>query len=188
MEKTLVRQRLKEKRSHLSREEILSLSTSLQQRFIASPLYAAATTIAAYCSFKAEVDTSLLVRRAIADGKRVAMPKVGKAHTPMDFIFIKGDACLSEGAYDIKEPHFDEGRLVHKSDIDIFIVPAVAYDLVGRRIGMGKGYYDRALAGIKRERLVGFVYDFQILEEVPCEAHDIRVGTLVTEKRIVKCF
>jgi len=188
MEKTVVRQIFKEKRSHLSVKEILSLSISLQQRFIDSPLYGAAATIAAYSSFGGEADTSLLVRLAIADGKRIAMPKVGKSRVSMDFIFIEGETCLSEGAYGIKEPHFDKGRLAHKSDIDIFIVPAVAYDLAGHRIGMGEGHYDRTLSGINREKLVGFAYDFQVLEEVPCEAHDIRVGTVVTEKRIIKCF
>lgn len=169
-------------------EEILSLSASLQQRFIDSPDYCAAETIAAYSSFRGEVDTSLLVRQAIADGKRIAMPKLCKERSSMDFIFIEGKACLSDGAYGIKEPLFDEDRVALKSEIDIFVVPGVAYDLKGRRIGMGKGHYDRALFGINREKLVGFAYDFQVLEEVPCEAHDIRVGTVVTEKRIVKCF
>ena len=188
MKKNIVRQRFKEKRSHLSMEEILSLSSSVQQRFLDSPFYAAASTIAAYSSFMGEVDTSMLVRRAIADGKCIAMPKVGKEHAFMDFIFIEGEDCLREEAYGIKEPLFDQKRLARKSDIDIFIVPAVVYDLAGCRIGMGKGYYDRALAGINRERLVGFAYDFQVLEDIPCEAHDIRVGSVVTEKRIVNAF
>lgn len=188
MKKTVVRQRLKEERSHLSIEDVLSLSDALQQRFLNSSLYSEAAVIAAYSSFKGEVDTSMLVNRAIADGKKIVMPKVSNDYASMDFIFIEGEHCLSEGAYGIKEPIFDESRVACKSDIDIIIVPGVAYDLKGHRMGMGKGYYDKALSGIDRERLVGFAYDFQILDEVPFEAHDISVGSVVTEKRIVKCF
>ena len=135
MKKTVVRQRLKKKRTLLSIKEALSLSVFLQQRFLASTLYSSASTIAVYSSFRGEVDTSTLVRQALADGKRVAMPRVSKEGISMDFIFIDGEACLSEGAYGIKEPLFDEKRLADESDIDIFLVPAVAYDLMGHRIG-----------------------------------------------------
>jgi 5-formyltetrahydrofolate cyclo-ligase len=92
---------------------------------------------------------------------------------------------LHRGAFSVPEP--DGACSVHSpEEADLIVVPGVAFDLRGRRIGYGKGYYDRALHQLEgRGRLVGFCYDFQVVDEIAAECHDVMMDLIVTERRVI---
>lgn len=140
------------------------------------------TTIMLYYPHKREVDTIPLIKKLIQEKKTVILPKVsGQDIKP---IIIKDLDNLIVGYAGIKEP---VGIQIDTQDIDIIVIPAVAYDKEGYRIGYGKGYYDRFLPKLRKDTLkVGFCYDFQLLEKLPHEPHDIQVDLIITPTQILK--
>lgn len=90
---------------------------------------------------------------------------------------------MSLGAFHIEEPQGDE--TVSVSDIELIIVPGVAYDRAGNRVGRGKGYYDRLLADSKAMK-IGLAYDFQLVDEIDAETHDVKVDVVITDKGVVR--
>jgi 5-formyltetrahydrofolate cyclo-ligase len=95
--------------------------------------------------------------------------------------FIKGQLGVREPQVQMPVPVWD---------VDAFIIPGLAFDTYGARLGFGAGYYDRILSAARKSaKLIGVCYDWQVIEgdEIPQESHDIRVGWIVTEKRVIKC-
>lgn len=142
-----------------------------------------ARCIALYAPIRNEVDTGLLFDEARRLGKRVLYPRVcGEA---MRFHEVTDAACLEQGAFGILEP-CATGAGYPPDEADLIVVPGVAFDTTGHRIGFGKGYYDRCLFRLgKTPVLVGLCHDFQLLEQIPSEGHDIRMQYLVTDRRTV---
>ncbi len=93
---------------------------------------------------------------------------------------------LSIGSYGILEPRTEKIRKTRVEDIDLIIVPGVAFDKKGNRIGHGKGYYDRLLDKTNATK-IGLAFEFQLLKEIPTDKHDLPIDILITEKRIIKC-
>ena len=98
--------------------------------------------------------------------------------------FINDFSELQAGAYGILEPRPDPSRRVATEQFDL--VPGLAFDRAGRRLGAGKGYYDRFLAGIKAPK-IALAFAFQLVEQVPIEPHDQRVEVIVTENEVITC-
>ena len=90
---------------------------------------------------------------------------------------------LALGAFHIEEPQGDD--TVDPDSIELMVIPAVAYDRNGNRLGRGKGFYDRLLASTKA-RKVGIAYDFQLVDEIPAEPHDVPVDIVITETRFIR--
>ena len=115
--------------------------------------------------------------------KRIYLPRVNG----VDLDILPYDRTrMHLGAFHIEEP--DGEDMADVSDMDIVIVPAVAYDSYGRRVGRGKGYYDRLLANVKAVT-IGVAYDFQLLDEDDCiedEPHDVSVDYVITPTRFIK--
>ena len=172
-----------ERRSALSRDEWASLSCLVQQRFLASDLFAAARVLALYAPVKREVDTREVMRAALEGGKRVIFPVV--AGEKLQFREIRDEGDLVAGTYGIAEPGAD-CPLLPPEEADCLVLPGAAFDLSGRRIGYGKGYYDRALHRLEGSgRLAGFCFDFQLMDEIAGEPHDVALDLIITERRIV---
>ena len=182
MPKRPIRKQLLAQRRHCSAEDCLRLSLLIQSRFLASAAYRQAGCIGLYSPMLNEVQTELLARRCLADGKRLSYPRV--KGTGLEFVAVSGLGDLAPGSYGIPEPTGE--RLVPYPELDLLVVPGVAFDLSGHRLGYGKGYYDRALALCRPvlER-VGFAYEFQVVEQLPADPHDCRLTRLVTEQRIL---
>lgn len=122
-----------------------------------------------------------MVRRALAFGKRVALPKV--AGTRLELFEISNyDTDVSPGAWGIPEPR--EPRPVGPGEIDLIIVPGAAFDCRGNRLGYGAGFYDKLLATFTGTT-VALAFEAQIVAMVPADLHDIPVGVIVTEKRAI---
>lgn len=184
--KERLRARLLEVRREMAFEEVYSLSLRVQKRFLRSPFYRNAGRLALYSSFSNEVLTDELFQKANEEGKEVYYPRVIRAgKSRLAFFRVAHLKELKPGSYEIPEPEEKEAA-VTATTFDLVVVPGVAFDLTGARVGFGKGYYDMALEGLKCP-VVALAYDFQVVNElIPSEPHDVRVSAIVTEKRTVR--
>jgi len=159
------------------------MSFDLQERFLATPEFRDAATLALYSPIFNEVYTEKVAGTCRNVAKRLAYPRV--SGDTLEFVELGERDGLEPGAYGILEPA--GGCALSLSDIDLVLIPGVAFDLHGRRLGYGKGYYDRALTGHpKGLLLVGFAFELQVVERLPEDPHDVRIDLLVTEERIIR--
>lgn len=159
-------------------------SHAAQQRLISMTVFEQSRCIALYAAIQHEVDTGELFEAALQHGKQVLFPVV--CGNRLQFHQVTSRDQLSHGAFGILEPSLLEPEHLLET-ADLIVVPGVAFDLQGHRIGFGKGYYDRCLSELsERPFLVGLCHDFQLLERIPAEGHDIRMQYVVTDQRVVK--
>jgi 5-formyltetrahydrofolate cyclo-ligase len=145
-------------------------------------LWKNARTILVYAPLPEEVDVWPLVKTALAERKTICLPR-------FDAVAMKYVACrienpgedLVKGRFGIREP-VDRCALVSLNRLDLVLVPGVAFDLHGRRLGRGKGFYDRLLA-LMQGTTCGVAFDEQIVEEVPVEPHDVPLNCILTPTR-----
>ncbi|MEK6726784.1 MAG: 5-formyltetrahydrofolate cyclo-ligase [Deltaproteobacteria bacterium] len=186
--KANIRREMIARRNLISREEIMEKSTVIQKRVLKLPIYQESKTIGLYASFNNEVSTSVIFDRAVEDGKKVLFPCIRKADGELAFFPVRGLDELELGPFGIMAPFIRAGMGDCLSEADLLLIPGVSYDLKGGRIGYGGGFYDRTLHKLaKLPFIVALAYEFQILDEVPMCAHDIRVDVIVTEKRVIVC-
>jgi 5-formyltetrahydrofolate cyclo-ligase len=185
MPKRSLRTRLLAERRALGLEQWLVSSQAAQRNLLALDEYARAGSIALYAAARNEVDTSLILADAFASGKRVLYPAVCGAH--MVLRRIETVEALQEGAFGILEP-CPTGDEHQADEPDLILVPGVAFDETGHRLGHGKGFYDRFLHHPGRTaHLVGLCHDFQLLAEpLPIDPHDIPMELLVTDQRVIR--
>jgi 5-formyltetrahydrofolate cyclo-ligase len=170
------------KRRELSPQQVNCQSCALQERFLALPEFQRALVLALYAPIHQEVDTSAVALAALAAGKTLLYPAVEGRE--MQFRRVLGLDELAPGRYGIPEP---SGESWDPQHADLIVVPGVAFDISGRRIGYGKGYYDKSLHRLEGTgSLVGFCYDFQLYEEIVGEPHDVAMDLIVTELRVVR--
>jgi len=136
-----------------------------------------------YSPINHEVDTDLIVRCALNSGKKIAFPSV--VGDQLFFCEVQDLSSLKKGAFGIMEP-CATGKIFTPEEADVLVVPGVAFDLNGHRIGYGKGYYDKMLQHLEGHgKLVGLCYDFQLVNEILAEPHDVKMDMIITEKRVV---
>ena len=179
-----------QKRLKLPFEEIFGLSSAIQKRFSLLTEFKHAKRMALYASFKNEVLTDDIIKQALADGKEVFFPRVirdSRGSRGLVFLKINGKNDLVQGSYEIQEPAHNKGTEIGAiSSFNIIVLPGIAFDKNGNRLGYGKGYYDRMLGGIKdRCLIVALAFDFQILDEIPAETHDMKMDRIITESRVI---
>ncbi|MEK6791833.1 MAG: 5-formyltetrahydrofolate cyclo-ligase [Deltaproteobacteria bacterium] len=176
-----------ERRRQMTFEEVYALSSVAQRTLLTLDCFKAAKRLSLYASFQNEVLTGDVFQSAVETGKEVFYPRVVDGNKRrLGFFRVKRLDELSQGSYEIPEPH-DKEPPAHPSILDLIVVPGVAFDINGARLGFGKGYYDMALAGLGSS-IVGLAYDFQIVKgELPTEPTDVSVSAIVTEKRIIDC-
>jgi len=184
MSKSQLRQRFLVQRKRLDEQQYIAQSFSVQRLLLASDLFAGAVSLALYSPVQKEVATDYIFERSRAAGKKVCYPRVvgdGMHFYPVDTLDM-----MNCGAFGVCEPAITNPVVL--DDLDLVIVPGVAFDMRGYRLGYGKGYYDRKLAGCqKRPLLVGLCFEFQICQDLPIEEHDQSLDLLVTESRIIPC-
>ena len=134
------------------------------------PAVQSARTVLLYSALPDEVPTQQLIDQLVAQGKTVLLPRV-VSDTDMELRRYTGRHDLQAGAFGIMEP---TGALfTDYAAIDVAIVPGMAFDAAGHRLGRGKGYYDRFLSRIPQVYKIGLCFSWQIVGEVPCDAHDV---------------
>lgn len=185
--KDSLRREVLQRRLRLPFEEVFKLSTLIQKRFLEIRELQYAKQLALYASFKNEVLTDAIFGYALAHGKEVFFPRIVSGKRGLVFLKVHGRKDFSQGSYKIHEPAHDrELDIITPSSFDVMIVPGVAFDTAGNRLGYGKGYYDRVLGSVKQGCLVAaLAFDFQLLDKVPAEAHDIKMGRIITESRTI---
>lgn len=140
------------------------------------PRVQAAKTIALYMSLPDEVETRGLITSLYNKGTRVVLPAV-TGPSEMEFRLYEGEESLREGDFHIWEPI---GKAFTRlDDIDLIVVPGMAFDSEGNRLGRGKGYYDRMLARLKHAYKLGLCFPFQLVDHVPTEETDIRMDEVI---------
>lgn len=169
------------RRDRLSEEERLEKSRIITERVAGLSAYQNNDRLLVYLDFRSEVRTKELIRRAWEDGKSVAVPRIlGKQ---MDFYEIRDFVRLRKNACGIFEP---EGCPPADWQTALMIMPGLAFDRKGHRIGYGGGYYDRYLAAHPELTTVAASFSLQILDSVPCGSHDLRPQIIVTEDEVIR--
>jgi len=175
-----LRKSMKLRRSELSDCERQERDNIIYEKLISSEAYLKAKVIFIYISYGDEVNTHSIVKHALSIGKRICVPKVISKETGMKSIEIKSLDELNAGAYGILEPH-SEGIVVKPDEIDMIILPGLAFDKKGGRLGYGGGFYDRYLTQVKGNTVkAALAYNFQIIEKVPTEEFDVPIDYIIT--------
>lgn len=146
--------------------------------------YIKAKTILAYCPINREVDTSLLLEDIFAD-KKLLLPKTDVKSKKINPCYVNSLFELIEGAYSVMEPG-DNCESAKLDDIDVVIVPMVAYDKKGARLGYGGGYYDRLLTNMKHTVKIGIAFAEQEFDQIVTEDHDVKLDMIITQKHTFK--
>lgn len=173
-EKTALRREISEKKRALSPKQIKAASAVLAQKLFDHPLYQQADALYAYLSYNQEVRTDGIIRRAMREGKRVAVPKIVEGE--MVFLWLTEDSVIAPGYKGIPEPV--EGEPAQAPDA-LVLMPGLAFTPDGARMGYGGGFYDRFLCA-EAHPTIALCYDFQLLSALPVAAHDIPVDAVLS--------
>ena len=179
MDKKALRRAVGEKKRALSDAEIAARSAILAKKLFQTEQYKDAMSVYAYLSFNQEVRTRPIIERAWADGKRVAVPKV--IGDDMRFIWLTDFSQLGEGYFGITEPVANEP--VADDPAALVLMPGLAFDPEGHRVGYGGGFYDRFLAAEPAHPLVALCYGFQLFDHLDTEEYDIPVHLVISDDR-----
>jgi 5-formyltetrahydrofolate cyclo-ligase len=179
--KKAIRKKVLAARDTLPPGERTAKSRAIEERLFALSEFKSARVILFFASFRSEVDTGQMIRRALAFGKRVVLPKVTGTELVLHEI-EDPERDVSPGAWGIPEPHGP--RPVMLEEIDLIIVPGAAFDEQGNRVGYGAGFYDKLLPAFKK-MTVALAFEAQIVPRAPTEVHDIPIKKIVTELRVI---
>ena len=175
MNKKELRKAIREKKRAMSAQEIEAKSRALTEAFLRSEAYHAAKTIYGYLPYNQEVRTVALLEQALQDGKRVAVPKC--YGDEMRFIYMTDLSAVEKGYAGIPEPIADGP--VADDETALVLMPGLAFDPAGHRIGYGGGFYDKFLAKEPKHPTLALCYDFQVLPHLETEEFDIPVDAVI---------
>jgi len=178
-----------ERRDLLAEGERATLCQAASERLAALPVFASAGTISGFVAIQNEIDPAAALAAAGRRGAVVALPRVSHGVPRLRFHRAQASDTLVPGPFGLAEPAATAPE-VDAEGIDLMLVPGLAFDLAGRRVGYGKGYFDEVAARIKgkgRGLLVGLAYDFQIVDRCPAGEGDVSVDWIVTDRRAVAC-
>ncbi len=189
--KTQLRRELRGRRACLSPDEQRLAAERLAVNLAGTHWFQRAARIACYLSNDGEVDTGPVVKRILRAGKHCYLPVLSRMnYDRLWFAEYHPGIRLKPNRFGIPEPVVTARELVRARSLDLVLVPLVAFDAGGHRLGMGGGYYDRSLAFLlprrhwHRPQLVGLGYDFQRVESLPVDPWDVPLTGVVTEKKI----
>ncbi len=175
MDKNTLRKHIKEQKRAMTEAQIVAASERLGELFAASEAYQLAKTIYGYLPYNQEVRTVPMLQRALADGKRVAVPKCYGEE--MRFIYLDDLSKVEKGYCGIPEPIADEPVADDKTAL--VLMPGLAFDPQGHRIGYGGGFYDKFLAAEPDHPTLALCYGFQMVDHLETEAFDVPVDTVL---------
>lgn len=183
MDKNEVRHLIKAHRQKLTDEDVKIQSRLIIDRLKKSDIYKTSENVFLYMSYNREVDTYMLLSRCFMDGKKVYAPKV-LSKTDMEFYCIQDEHDLVSGYMGIMEPS-DSCEKANTRD-GLFIMPGLAFDYDFHRIGYGGGFYDRYLSEDNTFIKAALAFDFQLLESIPYEEHDLKPDYIVTQTQFIR--
>ena len=185
MSKSEIRSLIRELRRKQDSSTIVQKSRAIWKFLLSLPEYRRAATIAFYASIEkeGEVATLEMIEDSLKQNKVVCLPKI--VADSLEFFNVKSVEELKMGAFGILEPIGDKIKL---EQIDMIVLPGLAFDATGNRIGFGRGYYDKFLKKVGSAARIALAFDFQIVDKIPSTESDVRVHKIITESRIIDCF
>ncbi|MCX6794153.1 MAG: 5-formyltetrahydrofolate cyclo-ligase [Candidatus Gottesmanbacteria bacterium] len=159
---------------------MFSADTIICNKVMSLPQWTKAETVCLYFSRPEEVDTKPLLAAALTAEKTVVFPAIAKDTLILHHVVSIKDFVM--GKYNILEPK-KSTPIVDPANVDLFIVPGVVFDRKGNRMGHGKGYYDKLLAGISTPK-IGLAYAVQLIAELPRSSYDVPMNVIITEEEI----
>ncbi len=183
MDKNEVRQLIKAYRQKLTDEDVKIQSRLIIDRLKKSDIYKTSENVFLYISYNREVDTYMLLSQCFMDGKKVYAPKV-LSKTNMEFYCIQNEHDLVSGYMGIMEP--SDSCEKAKTRDGLFIMPGLAFDYDFHRIGYGGGFYDRYLSEDNTFIKAALAFDFQLLESIPYEEHDLKPDYIITQTQFIR--
>ena len=186
MNKSSIRKKMQDERLLHSDEKRRKKSTEMSKFIFSLPEFETAKNVLFYLSKKYEARTDEMILRSIEAGKAVFLPKTDVKGGALRIYEISSLEKIVRGPFDVLEPD-TKGLFADPKKMDLAIIPGVAFDRNGNRIGHGIGYYDKFLKGLKKGApIIGLAFEFQLAPEIPHEPHDVKVNILITEKRIIR--
>lgn len=188
MSKNEIRNHIRQQRRNQSPSIIQRKSKAIWESLSSLQEFNRAGTIAFYVSVarEGEVDTIPMIEESLALGKRTCIPRVAR-NFGLEFFEIRSMKDLNKGNFGILEP--TGGSKILPQAIDMVIVPGIAFDKSGNRVGFGKGYYDKFLSKMEDEtQIIALAFDFQIIDGITPSKNDVRVHKIITEIRIIECL
>jgi 5-formyltetrahydrofolate cyclo-ligase len=186
--KQLLRQEALKRRRQVPQRQFAS--RLIMDRLLELPEFRRAGSLLLYVDARTEVHTREAIGRLLADGRPVAVPYCQDAH--LELFRLKDLSELSAGRFGILEPDLElrgrSERIVDPAELELVVVPGLAFDPRGARLGHGHGFYDRLLRDVRPETfLVAPAFQCQVFDELPTEAHDVFMYCIVTEERTYRC-
>lgn len=182
MNKSQIRVQLLKRREQLLPRVKSAKDKKIIDRLLKFPLFRASTEFFTYLSHRGEFSTDQLIQKFFAKKKII----VAKIRNRVICLYeLKHPGEFEKGKFGIREPKFCLPKRVW-SEIDVALIPAVAFDHIGHRIGFGGGYFDRLLKKL-RCVTIGLAYEFQIIDKVPTHVYDVPVDYIITERRLINC-
>ena len=180
-----MRKDINQKRLLIDKNTTERVSYKIFEKLIHHPYLKKAITVGSYNSFKNEIDMVHINSYLKENGHNLVLPTIDfnkKGH--MDFFSFKSFDALIKNRYGIFEPQPLDTNLIDPSSIDILLVPLLAFDEKGNRLGMGGGFYDRMLKRISKDTLtIGIAYEFQKFDTIPIQSWDMPLDEVITEKK-----
>ncbi len=183
--KKALRRLMREREPEVSAAELAAASARLCERLRPAQVWKESRRILSFLPMPGEPDVRPLLEQALADGKTLALPRFNAQRGDYDICLTRDLAALETGHWGIPEPGANR-PLLKPEWLDFVLVPGLAYDMMGRRLGRGKGYFDRLLAGVQGLKC-GVAFDWQVVEEVPAGPHDVGMDWLLTPSRLARC-
>ena len=181
MNKNELRDRMRQIRRNLTKEEVSQKSAAIQRQLFGYDKYQQAKTVMLYLSAFKEPSTAEILKDALESKKRVVVPVSNTDTETLTLSYISDISDLKQGAYGILEPEII--RKAKAEDIDMILVPGIAFDKSGNRMGFGKGYYDKLLCKCGAQK-IALCYEFQLMDKIPVKEHDVPMNTIITEDGI----
>ncbi|MCS7215322.1 MAG: 5-formyltetrahydrofolate cyclo-ligase [Thermodesulfovibrio sp.] len=182
MNKKDIRKKMLDIRNKINENLRKQKNEKISETFIDFVLKNKFKSVLLYASFGSEVDTWQIFHLCLENSIKTAFPKVSGFQ--LQLYWIEKRDQFSQGYKNILEPK--NGKKASVEDIEIIVVPGVAFDKRCYRIGYGGGFYDRLLS-LRKGKAIGLAYEEQILEQIPTESHDIRMDMIITDERIISC-
>lgn len=184
--KVSLREELTARRKAMTPDIIDERGLKVQARFLATPYYQKARTVALYAPIRGEVPTRDILIAALQDEKIVCYPLSHVHGRILSFRAIKSEAELEPGRLGVREPT-NSAELIPVDQIDLFVVPGLGFTRDGKRLGRGGGYYDATLkAASARSRRVGLAFGDQIVDTMPTTSDDVDMDLVVTESETMR--
>jgi 5-formyltetrahydrofolate cyclo-ligase len=187
--KAEIRQEMRAKRKEIAHEKRLEAGQEIARKLVESEirLLLQAWKVALYLSMTHEIPTRYIVRSIWDAGREIVVPYWSTTQEIYQLTLMRPSTTLITGKMGIREPQ--ERIPVSPVEVDTFILPGLAFDLQGGRLGYGAGIYDTILTQARKSApKIAICYDWQVLDEpLPLEPHDVRMDWLVTEKRVINC-